>query len=313
MLSVDVHSAASTPPICLTGFSRVDPTLVAPPNYSSNGFPPIKVATLPARLPCPLLVHTRKSSSVRPPSPPAMLQLYTHDIRQRPATVAATFIPETLPHVRERGPIPLASVSQPRVDDVPIKPLSSFSMSQPSIDDIRLSVVPPPPHPSAIVRWEATPCCHVATPTDQHPFRRVATPKDQHPFRRVATLIDERLRRVATLTDERLLRCVTIPTGECPLRRVATLTEHLCQVTICMDESGLHPTQAPESATPPAPMSTYPPAMRSNISPLCNYIHAWMSLSVEWQHPAVVSLCVSTCVSFFLQYQFSISMDRVSL
>jgi len=128
-------------------------------------------------------------------------------------------------------------------------------MLQPCIDDIRLSVVPPPPHPNAIVRREATPCRYVATPTDQHPFRRVAALTDERLLCRVTTPADKcLLRRVATLTDERRRR-VTTPTDECLLRRVATLTEHLCQVTIHMDESGLHPAQAPKSATPPAPMS----------------------------------------------------------
>ena len=187
-----------------------------------------------------------------------------HNIRRR--SLAATFrrrltafTAGTLLRVWERGPLPIvplppSSVSQLCIDDVSIEPLPPSSMSQPSVDDIRLSVVPPPPHPSAIVRREAAPCCHVATPTDQNPFRRVATLTNER-LRCVATLTDEcLLRRVATLTDE-CLHCVTTPTGEHPLRRVATLTEHLCQVTICMDESGLHPAQAPESATPPAPMS----------------------------------------------------------
>jgi len=131
-------------------------------------------------------------------------------MRQRPATIVATFIPETLLRVRERGPIPLASVSQPRIDDVPIEPLPPSSMSQPCIDDIRLSVVPPPPHPNAIVRREATPCRHVATPTDQHPFRRVAALTDERLLRRVTTPADKcLLRRVATLTDERRRRVTT--------------------------------------------------------------------------------------------------------
>ena len=126
VLSVDAHSATSTSPICLTGFSQVDPTLVAPPNYSSNRFTPIKVATLPARLPCPLLVHTWKSSSVRLPSPPATLQLYTRDMQQCPATIVAMFIPETILRVWERGPLlivplPPSSVSQLCIDDVSIE------------------------------------------------------------------------------------------------------------------------------------------------------------------------------------------------
>ena len=169
-------------------------------------------------------------------------------MRQRPATIVATFIPETILRVWERGPLPIvplppSSVSQLCIDDVSIEPLPPSSMSQPSVDDIRLSVVPPPPHPSVIVRREAAPCCHVATSTDKHPFRRVATLTDER-LRRVTTPTGEcLLRRAATLPDERLLRCV------------ATLIEYLCQVTILMDESGLHPAQAPESATPPAPMS----------------------------------------------------------
>ena len=63
---------------------------------------------------------------------------------------------------------------------------------------------------------------------------------------------------------------------------------------------------------PPPPCQTHSSTMRSNNSPLCNYIHLCTSLSVEWQHPAAVSLCASTCVSCFLQYQFSIFMDKVS-
>ena len=60
------------------------------------------------------------------------------------------------------------------------------------------------------------------------------------------------------------------------------------------------------------PCQTHSSTMRSNISPLCKHIHPSMLLSVEWQHPAAVSLCASTCVSCFLQYQFSIPIDKVS-
>jgi len=171
-----------------------------------------------------------------------------HNIRRRSSAATSrrhvtTFTAGTLLRVWERGLLP-------------IEPLPPSSMSQPCIDDICLSVVPPPPHPNAIVRREATPCRHITTPTDQHPFRHVATLTDKRLLRRVTTPADKHLlRRVTTPTDERLLHCVTTPTDERLLRRVATLTEHLCQVTIHIDESGLHPAQAPKSATPPAPMS----------------------------------------------------------